>query len=83
MHVLWFTARSFRDLCSTTQRALMRGLLDHGLSLTLVNGDLETPFEHAMFEHVALPIKARRGFQAKTLARSMLCLLYTSDAADE
>lgn len=72
MHVLWFTARSFRDLCSTTQRALMRGLLNHGLSLTLVNGDFEAPFEHAMFEHVALPIKARRGFQAKTLARSML-----------
>ena len=72
MHVLWFTARSFGDLCSTTQDALLRGLLNEGHSITLVNGDEMAPFEHAMFEHVALPVKARRGFQAKTLARSML-----------
>ena len=75
MHVLWFTARSFGDLCSTTQRALVQGLLGHGHRITLVNGDLEAPLEHERFEHASIPTTARRGFQARTLARSMVSWL--------
>tara|TARA_B100000035_G_scaffold315364_1_gene335516 strand:- start:2346 stop:3446 length:1101 start_codon:yes stop_codon:yes gene_type:complete len=71
MHVLWLTARSMADLCSTTQRNLVGGLLGQGHRVTFVNGDEMSPLEHNNFTHVSLPINARRGFQAKTLGKAM------------
>jgi len=71
MHVLWLTARSMTDLCSTTQRNLIVGLLNQGHQVTFVNGDVSSPMEQPSFTHVSLPVKARRGFQARTLAKAM------------
>ena len=34
VHVLWFTGRSMTDLCSTTQRALMTGMMEANLAIT-------------------------------------------------
>jgi glycosyltransferase involved in cell wall biosynthesis len=72
MHVYWFTARSFNDLCSTTQRALMQGLLDRGYKLSLINPDQSSPFQHELFGHRSLPLRGLRGFKASSLAASMV-----------
>jgi glycosyltransferase involved in cell wall biosynthesis len=72
MHVLWFTARSFSDLCSTTQSALMKGLLEKGYTVCLLNGDASTPFQDDGLEHVPLPTSTRLGFRAQSLAHSMM-----------
>ena len=71
MHVLWLTARSMSDLCSTTQRNLIDGLLEQGHRVTFVNGDETIPLEHGSFTHVSLPTNARRGFRAKALGKAM------------
>ena len=71
MHILWLTARSMSDLCSTTQRNLIDGLLAQDHRVTFVNGDENSPMEHTAFTHVSLPTNARRGFQAKALGKAM------------
>ena len=71
MHVLWMTARSMSDLCATTQRALVEGLLGRGHSMTFVNGDVTSPMEHENLTHVSLPVNARRGFQSRALGTAM------------
>ena len=75
MHVLWLTARSMADLCSTTQRNLIGGLLDQGHRVTFVNGDDKIPLEHEAFIHVSLPTRARRGFQARALGKAIAAWL--------
>ena len=71
MHVLWLTARSMSDLCSTTQRGLIEGLLELGHRVSFVNGDATVPLHHAAFTHVPLSSKALRGFQARALGKAM------------
>lgn len=71
MHVLWMTARAMSDLCATTQRALMAGLLGRGHSMTFVNGDTNSPMEHENLTHMSLPVSARRGFQSRALGIAM------------
>ena len=71
MHVLWLTARSMSDLCSTTQRNLIDGLLEQGHRVTFVNGDETIPLEHGSLTHVSLPTNARQGFRAKALGKAM------------
>ena len=34
--MLWLTGRSTNDLCSTTQQALIHGLLERGMAVTFV-----------------------------------------------
>ena len=75
MKVLWFTARSFSDLCSTTQQALIFGLLDNGFEVQLINGDQRPPTLQEGFYHVPLATTSRRGFQSSTLAKNMVAWL--------
>jgi glycosyltransferase involved in cell wall biosynthesis len=72
MKILWLTARSFTDLCSTTQQALIRGLLNDGFEVQLINGDEQVPVEGEGFAHTTLPKSSRRGFQASSLASNMV-----------
>ena len=69
--MLWLTGRSMNDLCSTTQRALVRGLLERGMVVTFVNADRTVDLGGEGFTHVSLPNQARRGLQARTLGRAM------------
>lgn len=71
MRVLWLTGRSMKDLCSTTQRALILGLHDRGVAVTLVNADDKINLEGRGLTHVSLPNQARRGFQSRTLGKAM------------
>lgn len=78
LHILWITARSFHDLCSTTHHHLILGLLENRFSVTLINGDVEPPIDHERFVHIGLPTRASPGFQAKTLSKSMAAWLTES-----
>ena len=71
MHVLWLTGRSMTDLCSTTQRALIQGLLERSMTVTFVNADHTVDLGGEGFTHVSLPNQARRGLQARTLGKAM------------
>ena len=71
MNVLWLTGRSMNDLCSTTQQALIHGLLERGAAVTFVNADSNVSLAGEGFTHVALPNQARRGFQSRTLGKAM------------
>ena len=64
MHVLWLTGRSTADLCSTTQRSLIEGILEHRVSF--VNGDDTVPLNHIGFTHVPLSSKAPRGVPSQS-----------------
>ena len=81
MHVLWLTARSMSDLCSTTQRSLIEGVLELGHRVSFVNGDASVPLNHVAFTHVSCAINALRGFQAKSLGKAMSVWL-TSQTID-
>lgn len=72
MKILWLTARSFTDLCSTTQQALIHGLLNDGFEVQLINGDEHVPVEEEGFVHTTLSRSSRRGFQASSLASNMV-----------
>ena len=72
MKILWLTARSFTDLCSTTQQALIHGLLNNGFEVQLINGDEHVPVEEEGFVHTTLSKSSRKGFQASSLARNMV-----------
>ena len=72
MRILWLTARSFTDLCSTTQQALIYGLLKDGFEVQLINGDEHVPVEHDGFVHTTLSRSSRKGFQASSLANNMV-----------
>ena len=71
VHVLWLTGRSMNDLCSTTQQALIHGLLERSMAVTFVNADANVSLNDEGFTHVALPNQARRGLQSRTLGKAM------------
>jgi len=71
VHVLWLTGRSTADLCSTTQRSLIEGILNLEHRVSFVNGDDTVPLNHIGFTHVPLSSKAPRGFQARALGKTM------------
>jgi len=75
LNVLWLTGRSMNDLCSTTQRALIDGLLERGGAVTLVNADHKVGIGGEGFTHIPLPNQARRGLQSRTLGKAMLAWL--------
>ena len=75
VYVLWFTARSFRDLCATTQHALVMGLLEKSVHLALLNADATIPLEHNGLTHVSLQNSSRRGFHASSLGKQMVAWL--------
>lgn len=78
MKILWFTARSFSDLCSTTQQALIHGLLNEGFEVQLINGDEHVHIENERFSHTTLSKSSRRGFQSSSLAKNMIQWLDTT-----
>lgn len=80
MKILWFTARSFTDLCSTTQKALIYGLLEKGFEVQLINGDQRPPTQQEGFYHVPLAASSLRGFQSSTLAKNMVSWLKKNPA---
>ena len=53
LNVLWLTGRSMNDLCSTTQQALIHGLLGRSMTVTFVNADSNCQPRWWGFTHVS------------------------------
>ena len=71
MHVYWFTGRSMKDLCATTQTALASGLIERGFDLTFVNQDLEQSHEKWPWQHQSIAISTFPGRRSQSLGRNM------------
>ena len=70
MNIGWFTVRQWADLCATTTDALAHGMVNNGHSLTVFNHDRSTVHQASPWRHVQLDRSERRGFQARSLAKS-------------
>ena len=82
MRIHWFTRREMTDLCSTTQREIASGLCKRGYSLTIINPDDEGTHELFPWQHVSLPIRSIRGFQARKLGANMKIYLSGNSSPD-
>ena len=69
--VYWLTCRSTEDLCATTHRALLTGLVDRGHEVTIVNPDEEGIHRHEVWTHVHVPSSTVKGRTAAVAARHM------------
>jgi len=70
LNIAWFTVRRWADFCATTTDALAHGMVANGHALTVFNPDAPGEHQHAPWEHVSLKQSGRRGFQARSLAKS-------------
>ena len=71
MHIYWFTGRSLKDLCSTTQTSLASGLVSRGHNLTFVNPDESGSHADWPWEHQSIQIEALPGMRSRTLGIKM------------
>ncbi len=78
MKIIWFTGRSMKDLCSTTQKSLANGLIEKGHSVIFVNPDEQGSHINCAWEHIGLPIKSLPGLRSTKLSRKMSRWLITS-----
>ena len=81
MNIGWFTVRQWADLCSTTTDALAHGMVNNGHHLTVFNHDPADAHSNAPWHHVHLKRSERRGFHARSLAKSAARWLATSPQA--
>lgn len=71
MNIFWFSGRSLKDLCSTTQVALAAGLVNRGHNLTFVNPDPEGSHTNRPWNHQSISSRALPGLQSKVLGTNM------------
>ena len=69
--VYWLTCRSAGDLCATTHRALLMGLIHRGHEVTLVNPDTVGVHQDEAWAHVHVPSSNLPGRAAAAAARHM------------
>ncbi|MGA0380283.1 MAG: hypothetical protein ACO3NJ_05740 [Candidatus Poseidoniaceae archaeon] len=70
MKLIWCTTRHFgRDLCATTQVAIINQLLSLGHEVTVLGPDV--PTETYAWEHVQLKQSSMKGKRASSLAKSI------------
>ncbi len=70
MKVAWFTVRKWADFCATTTDALAHGMVANGHELTVFNPDASEAHRDAPWSHVSLDQSERRGFRARSVAKS-------------
>jgi glycosyltransferase involved in cell wall biosynthesis len=83
MHIYWFTGRSLKDLCSTTQISLASGLIHRGYELTFVNSDEKGSHEEWPWLHQSLPIHAPLGLRSRILGKQMYAWFKQCDTKKE
>lgn len=71
MNIYWITARSFDDLCSTTQIELARGLLVKGHQLTFVNSDENTLHQTYPWSQIKVKQIGIRGLKSISLSHNI------------
>ena len=67
MHIYWFTGRSMKDLCATTQTSLASGLIERGYDLTFVNSDPDLSHEKWPWQHQSIAISTFPGRRSQSL----------------
>lgn len=78
MKITWCTTRRMsKDMCATTQYALMAGLNNGAFELEVLGPDI--PREEHAWSHKKLDYKKVKGFNNSSLAKSMLRYLKNSD----
>lgn len=70
MNIAWVTVRRWDDMCTTTTDALVRGLVNRGHHVTIMNADAPGSHDAFPWMHVALHQSKWPGRKAATLARS-------------
>ena len=72
MRILWASVRDLdADLCATTQRALAKGLGEHGHEVTFLGpGDASVAIDGV--DHQALEVRARAGRRSRAIAEAIL-----------
>ena len=71
MQIYWFTGRSLKDLCSTTQTSLASGLVNRGHNLTFVNPDKSGSHADWPWTHQSIQFEARPGLRSRALGIKM------------
>ena len=71
MHIYWFTGRSMKDLCATTQTSLASGLIERGYDLTFVNSDPELSHEKWPWHHRSITFSTFPGRRSQSLGQNM------------
>ena len=71
MNIIWFSGRHFGDLCATTQKSLVKGLVEKGHDLTFVNPDSYGSHNGYPWNHQGLTVKSIPGLKSIFLARKM------------
>ena len=71
MHIYWFTGRSMKDLCATTQTSLASGLIERGYDLTFVNSDSELSHEEWPWQHRSIAFSTFPGRRSQSLGQNM------------
>lgn len=69
--VFWLTCRSTNDLCATTHRALLTGLVRRGHEVTLVNPDSPEAQHDELWSHVHVSTSKIPGRAATSAAQHM------------
>ena len=71
MHIYWFTGRSMKDLCATTQTSLASGLIERGYDLTFVNEDPKESHEKWPWNHQSIPASTFPGLRSRSLGQNL------------
>ena len=71
MHIYWFTGRSMKDLCATTQISLASGLVERGHELTFFNPDPEKSHENWPWHHHSISNSTFPGRRSRSLGQNM------------
>ena len=71
MHIYWFSGRSLKDLCATTQTSLASGLIERGYQLTFINSDPEESHKNWPWQHQSISKSSIPGLQSRSLGKNM------------
>ena len=83
MHIYWFSGRSLKDLCSTTQTSLASGLVSRGHNLTFVNPDESGSHADWPWKHQSIQFEALPGLRSRTLGIKMRTWFEQDDSKTE
>ena len=70
MNVAWVTVRRWNDMCTTTTDALIRGLVNRGHDVTVLNPDEVGSHDAFAWKHIPLQQSKWPGRKAATLAKN-------------
>ena len=71
MQVMWFSANSVNDMCFTSQKALVKGLLKNGYDIQFINKDPPNSTIGLDCQHIAIDSSNFPGMKSSSLGKNM------------